>query len=282
MPRFDVDALDHPAFSIVPGPDDSFVFANINDALCALTGLTKAAVVGRTATEFACAQDAAQFDANYRRCFASGTVEEYEESTQVPSGLRWWRTTLSPVRNANGQMVEILGLCTDITARKLAETELLSAAFSDPLTGVGNRRRFEHDLAQALSRATSTQRPFSIILADVDQFKAINDRFGHGVGDEVLRQTAERLRDGIRETDQLARIGGDEFTAIVSAATEGAVAVATDRVQRQFATAMTCSNITVPVRVSLGAAIWAPGVSACALMAAADTAMYAGKRQKTG
>ncbi|MBB3952916.1 GGDEF domain-containing protein [Aureimonas jatrophae] len=71
-----------------------------------------------------------------------------------------------------------------------------------------------------LRQAGSTQRPFSIILADLDQFKSINDRFGHSVGDEVLRQTAERLRDGIRETDQLALIDGDEFTAIVSAGSE--------------------------------------------------------------
>jgi diguanylate cyclase (GGDEF)-like protein/PAS domain S-box-containing protein len=282
MPRFDVDALVHPAFSIVLGSDGSFVFANINEALCALTGLTKAMVVGRTATEFACAEDAAEFEDNYRRCFASRKVEEYEETTQMPHGRRWWRTTLTPVLDEHGRMVEILGLCTDITARKLAETELHSAAFSDPLTGVGNRRRFDRDLDHAMGRAAATRKPFSIIVADLDRFKSINDRFGHGTGDEVLRQAAQRLRQGMRETDQLARIGGDEFTAIVSAATTGAVAVTMERIQRQFRTTLACGGIAVPLTVSLGAATWASGISATELLAAADGAMYASKRQAAG
>ncbi len=193
-------------------------------------------------------------------------------------GTSWWRTILSPVVDETGKIVQLLGLAADINDRKRAETELQTAVFVDAVTGIANRRRFELDLAAAMAQSVDRGVPFTLILADLDRFKAINDTYGHGVGDDVLRHTAKRLRSGLREKDRIARVGGDEFAAILSSATDGAVAVALDRIRRQFVEPVDLGQVCIPIGVSLGAALWEPGMTGDDLRSAADAAMYGAKR----
>ncbi len=176
--------------------------------------------------------------------------------------------------------MQLLGLAADIDQRKRAERELQSAVFTDVVTGISNRRRFDIDLAAAMAKSVDDGVPFALVLADLDRFKSINDTFGHGAGDEILRQTALRLRAGVRERDKIARVGGDEFAAILSAATDGAIAVALDRIARQFADPVDFGRSAIPVGVSLGAALWRPEMTADELREAADAAMYNAKRDR--
>ncbi|KTR06289.1 hypothetical protein NS365_07645 [Aureimonas ureilytica] len=280
MSKINVDSLAVPAFSVAITDDGVLRYDGINDILCQISGLTKEMFIGKTAAEFMSFEGAQAWETNYRRCLASGVMDEYEELAETPSGLRWWRTILSPVVDETGKIIQLLGLAADINDRKRAEIELQAAVFIDIVTGIANRRRFDLDLAAAMAQSMDSGVPFTLILADLDRFKSINDTFGHAVGDEVLRQTAVRLRSGVRERDRIARVGGDEFAAILSSATDGAVAVALDRISRQFMRPIEFGETSVPVGVSLGAALWKPSMTADDLRAAADAAMYDTKRDR--
>lgn len=144
---------------------------------------------------------------------------------------------------------------------------------------MANRRRFERDLGHAIAIATETGRSFSIILADVDRFKTVNDSHGHAAGDAVLREVASRLKGGIRAFDKVARIGGDEFVAILSASTESAVSAALGRIRKRMRNPFRAADLDLDVGVSFGAALWVPGMTALDLTKAADLKMYREKKR---
>ncbi len=155
--------------------------------------------------------------------------------------------------------------------------EYQQMAFRDALTGLRNRRSFEERLAEECARARrSDGYHFSVLLLDVDEFKAINDTFGHATGDEVLRAVAEVLEDSVRTVDLCYRIGGDEFAIILpDTGVQGAA-----RVVERLRTAMDPAfhALPVPVGLSVGMASSPPTEpDAAAVVAAADAAMYRDK-----
>jgi diguanylate cyclase (GGDEF)-like protein len=150
-------------------------------------------------------------------------------------------------------------------------------ARTDALTGLGSRRALDEALQRETARAQRRTEPLSLIMADLDHFKSINDRFGHGAGDQALVRAAAVLLAGLRPYDLAARYGGEEFVLLLPAeTTEGALAVA-ERVRRQIA------EIELPecpggLTVSLGVATWAAGESPEEFVARADAALYVAKR----
>lgn len=153
-------------------------------------------------------------------------------------------------------------------------------ALTDPLTGLGNRRAFDLELNEELRELRNQGRQFAIGFIDLDDFKQVNDRFGHELGDRVLKELAQLIRDACRSTDLVARIGGDEFATLhPNASQEDAVQVL-ERVRLQFLEHR--RNKDWPVTVSMG-------VCACddpegeyrqeAILAAADQAMYEAKQR---
>jgi two-component system, cell cycle response regulator len=169
-------------------------------------------------------------------------------------------------------------------ARKLGETvgRLKQMATRDALTGLHNRREFDRILEEELQRSTRFERPFSLVLVDIDFFKRINDTHGHQIGDEVLRHVASLLAGQVRIVDRVARYGGEEF-AIVMIETERKQAV--DGMQRLAALLeeMPCvipgRNLTIPVTLSGGIAVCPEdGVTAQQLIDGADKALYAAKK----
>jgi diguanylate cyclase (GGDEF)-like protein len=119
------------------------------------------------------------------------------------------------------QAMEILGtVLAAVLSRLAVQRELESLAFSDPLTGLPNRRVFQHQLRQEIDRSKRLQTPFCLVLLDLDKFKAVNDTFGHRIGDLVLKAFAEILRSVLRKSDTGARIGGDEFAILAIGTTQ--------------------------------------------------------------
>jgi diguanylate cyclase (GGDEF)-like protein len=155
-----------------------------------------------------------------------------------------------------------------------------SLSRSDPLTGLANRRQLDQDLELEVERAGRYHRPMSFLMIDIDHFKAVNDTFGHSLGDTVLREVADLLRDHMRSGDTAYRYGGEEF-AVLARETDvaGGQAVA-ERLRRAIQerySAVTDGDLSVTISVGL-AGISAESESATDLMAAADEALYAAKR----
>jgi diguanylate cyclase (GGDEF)-like protein len=167
-----------------------------------------------------------------------------------------------------------------MTVDRLRE-DVATLALSDDLTGVANRRHLLKRLADECALASRTQTPFSILVMDLDEFKAINDSHGHGAGDECLRAFSAIVQGRLRSSDLLARIGGDEFCVVLprTAAREAGV-VAGDLITMCSRVQVRWNGAAISLSASIGAAQWMPSGSDTPerIMAAADQALYDAKR----
>jgi diguanylate cyclase (GGDEF)-like protein/PAS domain S-box-containing protein len=188
--------------------------------------------------------------------------------------------SISVVRNDEGAVTHYVGTHTDITLRKAAEDEIKHLAFYDPLTRLPNRRLLQDRLNQAVIQARRSNALLALMFIDLDRFKPVNDQFGHHAGDELLQGVAQRLQDCVRESDTVARIGGDEFVVLLPGieATQAAVHVM-EKIHTALQQAFTLSDGTqVSISSSAGIAIYPEhGADEASLLAHADDAMYQAK-----
>ena len=141
----------------------------------------------------------------------------WREETQFRTGAGGTLHVLEsvyPLRDGQGRITHFMHFLQDLSLLKLSET-LKNLAFYDSLTGLPNRNLFHDRLATAMATARRTRQGFAVLSVDIDHFKRVNDSFGHDAGDELLRQIAARLQACLRKTDTVARMGGDEFVAIL-------------------------------------------------------------------
>ena len=188
---------------------------------------------------------------------------------------------ISPIRNSEGVITHFLAVKEDITKRKRAESQLVYLADRDPLTNLFNRRRFLEELEVWLAQAKRYQIQGALLFIDVDNFKYINDTLGHQSGDVLLKTLADLLQKKLRNTDVLARMGGDEFAIILPyVELDKAQLVARDilEVMRYRTTADTGA---IPVTTaSIGIALFPEhGSSGETLLMCADLAMYMAKEE---
>ena len=123
--------------------------------------------------------------------------------------------TISPIRNLQNQIIGVSATARDISERKRAESQIERLAFSDPLTGLPNRRLLMDRLERALVLAHRNQQLSALLFIDLDNFKMVNDPLGHDTGDVLLKDVAMRLKSCVREGDTVARLGGDEFVVLL-------------------------------------------------------------------
>ena len=195
----------------------------------------------------------------------------------------------STVGGFNSAELRLLNLLADQAAVAISNASLHQQisrkAYSDTVTGLPNRRALDERLEQEVMMARRTGQPFSIIMMDLDGFKAVNDTYGHALGDQVLRVFFNYMGQGLRTSDFLARYGGDELTLIMNQTNlESALLVAekiTRKMEKFFFKAPDEKRITLSV--SGGIAIYPNhGRSATELMRAADEALYRAKRHDRG
>jgi diguanylate cyclase (GGDEF)-like protein/PAS domain S-box-containing protein len=179
----------------------------------------------------------------------------------------------------------LLWTARDVTERRTLEQQLEEAAFSDPLTGLANRALFKNRLEHALTRAARGGEYIAVLLADLDNFKSINDSLGHAVGDQVLIEIATRLTGAVRGADTVARLGGDEFAILLEGAGElDDVEEVARRVVEAVAQPLSVDGIELHTAISIGLAHTAGDNKRVGrdLLRDADVAMYTAKNQGGG
>ena len=164
------------------------------------------------------------------------------------------------------------------------ERQLQALAHTDTLTGLANRLLFDARLEQSMQQARRSQGQTALLLVDLDHFKAINDSYGHAIGDEVLRSAAERFRAAVREVDTVARLGGDEFAIVLAAIGSAADADRmADKIVAGLREPMRVLGMPLEVTGSVGVAVFSGGdLSPAELVRRADRAMYAAKEAGRG
>jgi diguanylate cyclase (GGDEF)-like protein len=167
-------------------------------------------------------------------------------------------------------------------ARKRSERAIHELAYHDPLTGLPNRLLLHDRICRSLAQGRRHRQPFAVLYVDVDDFKGINDSFGHGGGDAMLKVVAGRLCDAVRSTDTVARLGGDEFIVLLSELNStGDAAVVAAKIQGWLARPCPLQGTSVSVSASIGIAVWPEdGDGAEQLLERADLAMYKAKRSR--
>ena len=234
--------------------------------------------------------------ATYLRGRESGGPFVFEYRLLARNGRTvWFRDSAIVLTDANGQAEYIQGVMLDITDGKLAEERIAFLAYHDKITGLPNRTMFDELLGLALARAKRHNLGVVVVTVDLDDFKLVNDSLGHEAGNALLVQVAQRLSDATRETDLVARPGGDEFlllmadldqTPVVPGGHEG-VSVAAEsvalRVQDALRIPFRIAETELYITASLGISLFPEDAAdAPTLLKNAETAMFRSKRSGPG
>lgn len=207
---------------------------------------------------------------------------QFEEKLRLCGRDTFLHISMVPLKDKQGAVTSVLGIGRDVGELVSMREEMRTLSLADELTGLYNRRGFTVLAERQLKTATRAGRPVSLLMADVDDLKAINDQFGHLEGDSVLVAVARILRESCRDSDIVARLGGDEFTILAT----GASAIGMDSLTARIRAGVAAWNEAAsnPSRLSLSLGVATRRVDQPepldALLAAADELMYDRKRRK--
>jgi diguanylate cyclase (GGDEF)-like protein/PAS domain S-box-containing protein len=273
------------------------MIAEANPALGRLFGLAPEELAGRRLLDFTHPDDRESSLA------AAGEVLDGGESAAVmekryvtPDGRTLHaRVTMLVFDDPDGESRKLTQI-VDLTDQRAREDALEQLTMQDPLTGVANRRELHRrlepivggggsgpgDAAAAVAAAGRAAEhgdaAWAVVFVDLDDFKDINDAYGHGVGDEVLTAVAGRLSAGTREPDLVARLGGDEFVVLLAVPSAGDLDAAVERIRRELERPLRVAGHTITVAASIGVARPRPDDSPQDVLNRADRAMYEDKR----
>jgi len=193
--------------------------------------------------------------------------------------ITWSIIEASVLHDGKGEVYGYMGAISDITDLKNAQLQMETLAFFDPLTGLSNRRLFIDRLEKAVSESRRRNTLIALLFIDLDQFKRINDSLGHEAGDQLLVEIARRLETSVRESDTVSRIGGDEFTVLLSDIdSSNGVRHICEKILTRLGTPIAINNQEVITTVSIGITLGpSDGDSGSTLMRNADMAMYQAK-----
>jgi diguanylate cyclase (GGDEF)-like protein len=189
------------------------------------------------------------------------------------------QANVSLVRDAKGRPRHLISQILDVSERRRLQEEVEHLALHDQLTGLPNSRLLLDRLAHAIATARRTKQPCGLMYLDLDGFKPVNDTYGHAAGDLVLREFADRATKVLRANDTIARVGGDEFVAVLGAvAGEPEARIAAGRLLAAVAHPFDVGGAQVAISASIGIALFpAHGEDPQTLLEHADSAMYEAK-----
>ncbi|WP_172600100.1 putative bifunctional diguanylate cyclase/phosphodiesterase [Sulfuricystis multivorans] len=257
----------------------------VNAAFCRTTGYSEAEAIGQTPGLLKSGRHDAAFYAEMWRTIDETGSWQGEIWNRRKSGEiypEWLHIDL--VRDEQGKPRYYVGVFADIGSHKELRAQLMHLAFHDALTGLPNRRLLLDRLGQAVARAQRNETEIGVLFIDLDHFKDINDAYGHGIGDRILVEAAQRLTHLVRANDTVARLGGDEFAVIVEDIVDEAdLAEVAEKLLTAFAEPFTHDEREFFLAASIGIARYpGDGETVEALLMNADTAMYNAKQQGRG
>ena len=248
--------------------------------------------IGRTIAEVLPPQASRVIMAALQTAKETGTSTGQQYELKLDHGSFWFELSIVRIEAVQGETPNFIILSRDITERKDAEKKITQLAMFDSLTGLPNRQSFLSRVARETRRAERNGSSFAVLFMDLDGFKNINDTLGHEAGDQALKWAADRLREGVRPSDlvarqdqpaladvEIARLGGDEFTALIVDITcaEDAHVVAR-RILEMIRRPFTLLGREINLSTSIGIAVFRDdGDDALTLLKHADTAMYHAK-----
>jgi diguanylate cyclase (GGDEF)-like protein/PAS domain S-box-containing protein len=211
----------------------------------------------------------------------SGSTHYLTSRAAADGSRRIFEVESRRIETADGPLV--VSAAQDVTERIHADHIMRHLAFHDPLTDLANRALFDDRLEQALLGAQRHHSVVGLAYLDVDEFKHVNDTYGHGFGDEVLKALGQRLANGVRSEDTVARLGGDEFAIIFPHLThENDLAPIAQKLSAQLSAPMVIEGTELVLEVSHGLAIFDPAAdNARSLIMRADVQMYEAKRARS-
>jgi diguanylate cyclase (GGDEF)-like protein/PAS domain S-box-containing protein len=209
------------------------------------------------------------------------TIQVEETSLNILTGVtEVFLSVKLPLRREDGSIHALCGISTDITERKDIEEHMKHMAQYDALTHLPNRALFEDRLHQAIAAAQRNRAHLALMFIDLDKFKPVNDTYGHGIGDLLLKEVATRIQDCLRDSDTAARIGGDEFVILLPAIESAADASKVgEKIRISLNQPFALAGHTLGIGSSIGVAVYPQhGSNEKLLVKSADIAMYHAKK----
>jgi diguanylate cyclase (GGDEF)-like protein/PAS domain S-box-containing protein len=252
----------------------------VNDTLCDLLGYTRVELLSMSFADVTYAEDkrqgAAALDDLIKGRQVSVSLEKrYRHRAGYPI---WMLISATVIPGADGSPAFIVSQYEEIGEPRMVDAHLAHLALHDPLTGLANRALLADRLDHALQQLTRVPGVLAVIVADLDELKPVNDRYGHAVGDQLLITAASQLARTVRSADTVARVGGDEFVVVSLLPDEGAAGGLRDRIATYLDTEIAVFGATIHLRASVGLATTKdPETSPESLLHAADLDMYSSK-----
>ncbi|NQE67680.1 GGDEF domain-containing protein [Nocardia gamkensis] len=283
--RFRV-VFDNAAIAIAIGDTDGTLL-DVNRGLAEMIGVPAEALRGVSVYDFAHPSDREGIRTLvYEKLVPAGqgTVRLEQRIRRADDSYGWASFAITFVKGVDGQSDYLLAVGEDVTEQHRMREELHRQARHDPLTGLPNRRHLIERIDAMIADARNGDRA-GLCFVDIDRFKHINDRYGHGTGDQILTAVAGRLQDSVRESGCLvARIGGDEFVALIPPpASDHRVATVANSLLEALVDPITAGDRRLRMSISIGAVVTAvAGADAESLLDAADTGLYRAKADGKG